>query len=222
MRARDLMSTPVMTVSPVHSIQHAAEIMASRGFSGLPVVDETDRLVGIITEGDLMRRKELGASPRRGMVDRETAADAYVRTHSWRVGDVMSAPCLTVTEDASTAEIAQLFLDKGVKRMPVLRGDTIVGIISRGDLLRAIVAMPRELIPPGSDSVRRAVHARLMYEIGVGLDGVSVIVADDVVHLWGDVQSEAERTAARVAAEEVPGVRMVVDHLRIFRDALEE
>lgn len=215
MQARDLMSTPVTTVSPVHSIQHAAEIMASRGFSGLPVVDETDHLVGIITEGDLLRRKELAALRPPGIADREAAADAYVRTHSWRVGDVMSVPCLTVTEDASAAEVARLFLDKGVKRTPVVRGDKIVGIISRADLLRAIVATPRELFPTGSDSVRRAVLARLMYDAGAGLDRVAVIVAEDVVHLWGDVQSEAERAAARVAAEEVPGVQLVVDHLRI-------
>ena len=215
MKAKDIMSVAVATVSPDHSVRHAAAIMCDRRISGLPVVDDEGRLVGILTEGDLLRRAELGTEfylqPDRG----GQAARDHLRTHSWKVEDVMAKDVVTIDEETPLGRIAALMAERGVKRLPVMRDGALVGIVSRADLLRAISVA--KLDPPikGDEALRRSILARIEEVAELRDSGLGVIVSDGVVHLWGQLPSEPARLAARAIAEGVRGTAGVVDHVGI-------
>jgi CBS domain-containing protein len=216
MRARDIMTTDPITVPPDTPIEAVAALMADRGISGLPVVDADGRLVGIVTDGDLMRRlsaKEdkpasffaalLGATADQAM--------AYARAHGRRVRDVMSTNLATVTEDATVEEVAHILETKRIRRVPVLRDGRLVGVVSRADLLRAVMA------PIGSGAeaeasdprIRREIIARMRAEPWVSTRFVFPMVKDGVVSFHGFLSTEEVRTALRVLAEGVPGVKEV-------------
>jgi CBS domain-containing protein len=216
MRARDIMTTDPITVPPDTPIEAVAALMADRGISGLPVVDADGRLVGIVTDGDLMRRlsaKEdkpasffaalLGATADQAM--------AYARAHGRRVRDVMSTNLATVTEDATVEEVAHILETKRIRRVPVLRDGRLVGVVSRADLLRAVMA------PIGSGAqeeasdprIRREIIARMRAEPWISTRFVFPMVKDGVVSFHGFLSTEEVRTALRVLAEGVPGVKEV-------------
>lgn len=216
MKAKDVMTTKVVTVSPDHSIRHAAKIMMDNGVSGLPVVDDAQRLVGIISEGDMLRRTELGLG---GMVatageeaDREQRARSYVKAHSWRVSDVMTKDPVVVDEERSLARIAALMGEREIKRVPVLRDGALVGIVTRADLLYAIATAKLPDTSHGDEAIRRSILARFDENTGLKDLNISVTVAGGMVHLWGEVDTEECRQAARVVAEGVRGVEGVVEH----------
>ncbi|MBP1875905.1 Hypoxic response protein 1 [Ensifer adhaerens] len=214
MLAQDVMTTVVVKLSPDNSVRQAAQIMLDNHVSGLPVVDDDGHLVGLITEGDLIRRIELGGGV--PVIDAslttEVRANAYLRRSSWRVGDAMTADPVTVNEDASVSRVAALMQERGIKRIPVLRNDVLVGIISRADLLQAILSARHDETALGDDAIRRSILVRLGENTGLeGLD-VTVAVSDGVVHLWGNVEAPECRRAARILAENVRGVRGVVEH----------
>ena len=196
-----MMSRHVVTAMPGHSIRHAAQIMLDHKVSGVPVVDE-GRLVGILTEGDLLRRIEFGlpASPAEGWdraISVEGSARDFVKSHSWRVGDVMSKPVATVTEDMSLRDAATLMGTRGIKRLAVVRGDQLVGIVSRADLLKLIAAAKSEPVAHGDEAIRLAAETHLR-DAGTVLGAQpKVTVEHGVVHLWGSVGSTAERDAAQ-------------------------
>lgn len=214
MLAQDVMTTVVVKLSPDNSVRQAAQIMLDNHVSGLPVVDDDGHLVGLITEGDLIRRIELGGGV--PVIDAslttEVRANAYLRRSSWRVGDAMTADPVTVNEDASVSRVAALMQERGIKRIPVLRNDVLVGIISRADLLQAILSARHDETALGDDAIRRSILVRLGENTGLeGLD-ITVAVSDGVVHLWGNVEAPECRRAARILAENVRGVRGVVEH----------
>jgi CBS domain-containing protein len=215
MRVADVMSKQLVVLMPGHSVRHAARILLENRISGTPVVD-ADKVVGILTEGDLLRRVELGtdASPSHHLLSPAGTARDYVRTHSWRVADVMSSPVVTVDEDMPLSEAAVLLGTRGIKRVPVLRDGLLVGILSRADLLKLITQSRPEHIAEGEDALQRAAQARLG-ELRVFATPPLVTVEDHVVHLWGTVRSQAERDAARVAVETIPGLAGTEDHLTI-------
>lgn len=215
MQAKDIMTTRVVTVSPHHSVRHAAQIMLDRGISGLPVIDDEGRLVGIISEGDLLRRAELGSALHSPNPVRQQARD-YVRSHSWKVGDLLTTNVITVGEEIPVGQIAALMEERHVKRLPVMRNGTIVGIVSRADLLRAIAVAKLEAPVSSDEAIRRSVLARLGEVHELNEVRLGVIVSGSIVHLWGDVYSEAARRAAIVVAEGVRGVTGVVDHLSVI------
>lgn len=216
MKVADVMTTEVVTVSLNNAVRQAAKLMLQHGVSGLPVLDDDNKLVGVITEGDLLRRSELGfsavADHSPGTLSNDDRARAYAKSHAWRVGDVMVEELVTVTEDASVGEAAALMQERRVKRIPVLRNGMLVGIISRADVLQAIVAAKPESIASGDEAIRRSILVRLSEDTGLTDANVGVTVKDGLVHLWGDVPSAACRRAARIVAEEVPGVKGVVEH----------
>ncbi|BCH28636.1 hypothetical protein MesoLjLc_05660 [Mesorhizobium sp. L-8-10] len=216
MKAKDVMTTKVVTVSPDHSIRHAAKIMMENGVSGLPVVDDEGRLVGIISEGDMLRRTELGLEgmvlPEQEQADREQRARSYVKAHSWRVSDVMTPAPVVVGEEASLARIAALMGEREIKRVPVLRDGTLVGIVTRADLLYAVATAKLPDTTRGDEAIRRSILARFDENAGLQDLNISVTVADGIVHLWGEVDAEECRRAARVVAEGVRGVEGVVAH----------
>ncbi len=214
MLAQDVMTTAVVKLSPDNSVRQAAQIMLDNHVSGLPVVDDGGRLLGLITEGDLIRRTELGGGV--PVIDAslttEVRANAYVRRSSWRVGDAMTVDPVTVNEDTSVSRVAALMQERGIKRIPVLRNNVLVGIVSRADLLQAILSAKHDETALGDDAIRRSILVRLGEN--TGLEGLDVVVAvsDGIVHLWGNVEAPECRRAARILAENVRGVRGVVEH----------
>lgn len=215
MNAKDIMTVGVATVTPDHSVRHAAAIMCDRNMSGLPVVDDQGRLVGILTEGDLLRRAELGTEFYL-LPDRDwQAARDHLKAHSWKVGDVMTTDVITIDPETPVGRIAALMAERGVKRLPVMRDGALVGIVSRADLLRAISVAKLEPPIKGDDAIRRSVLARIEEVAELKDSGLGVIVSDGVVHLWGQLPSESARQAARAIAEGVRGTIGVVDHVGI-------
>lgn len=218
MKAKDLMTTDVFTVSPENTIAEAAKLMIDRRISGLPVVDHAGRLVGILSEGDLMRRAELGNGQWARPATRgspELQAQAFVKANSLKVSDVMTNDVVTISEDTPQQEIALLFEERGVKRAPVTRHGNLVGIVSRANLLQSLAG--GTMTPGPSDRQIKSDILRVSSEqAGVRTQLVDVTVADGVVHLWGNVATVPEHEAIRVVAENTEGVHGVKNHLRVL------
>jgi CBS domain-containing protein len=222
MQTKQVMAKNIVSVRPENSVRHGAQVMLDHDVSGLPVVDGDARLVGIVTEGDLLRRAELcpayslkldSSSPP------EQRARDYVKGHGWSIGDIMTRDVVTVVEDAPISSVAALMNDHGIKRVLVTRDGRLVGIVSRKDLLRAIVTAERDRTAPGDSAIRRAVLARLGEDSGLECPLPQVTVLNGVVSMHGTVGSESQREAARVAAETVRGVIGVANNLRILSGA---
>jgi CBS-domain-containing membrane protein len=219
----DLMTMKVATISPANSVKHAAQVMLENRVSGLPVINDERNLVGILTEGDLLRRVELHTgriSPAEltGMSVKQRAR-AYVKSHSWNVADVMSANVVTVDERTPISQVAALMEEHNIKRVPVVREGRLVGIISRADLLRALVAAKFDDTAPGDGAIRRSILTRLSDDTGLDGSRLSVTVSNGVVRLGGSLASEDQRDAVRVIVDGVRGVAGIVDHLQIAQEA---
>jgi len=219
MRAHQIMTRSVVTVAPDTSIVDAANLMLQQHVSGLPVVDATGNLVGIVSEGDFIRRSEIGTQRKRGrwlkfILGPGTAASDFVHEHGRRVEEVMTKDPLTITEDTALAEIVDLMEKNNVKRLPVVRADRIVGIVSRANLLQAVASLARQVPDPTADDdhIRNRVMDALEKNEWCPF-GLSVMVRDGIVHLSGVITEERARQAAIVAAETIEGVKKVHDHL---------
>jgi CBS domain-containing protein len=219
MRAHQIMTRAVITVTPDTKIADAANIMLQKHVSGLPVIDASGKLVGIVSEGDFIRRSEIGTQRRRSrflkfILGPGKAATDFVHEHGSKVSEIMTPEPLTVTEDTPLEQIVELMEKNGVKRLPVMNGDKIVGIVSRANLLQAVASLAREIPDPTADDdhIRhRVIDALGKYDWCPF--GLSVIVRDGIVHLSGVITEERSRQAAIVAAENVTGVTKVHDHL---------
>lgn len=220
MRAHQIMTKPVITVSPDTTILEAANIMLKHHISGLPVVDAASKLVGIVSEGDFLRRSEIGTQRRRGRWLRfifgptSTARD-FVCEHGRKVSEVMTPEPFTVPEEMPLPDVVDLMETKGIKRLPVMRGERLVGIVTRANLLQAVASLARHVPDPTADDdhIRdRVIHAMEKQEWAPL--GLNVIVRDGIVHLSGILVDVQGREAAIVAAENVEGVVKVHDHLR--------
>jgi len=220
MNASDVMTRNVLSVRPEATIAEAIRLMLDNRISGLPVLDETGRLVGILTEGDLLRRGETGTERHRPrwleiLMGPGRLAEEYVRTHGRRIAEVMTRDPVGVSPDTPLEEIVALMERHRIKRVPVLDGDVPVGILSRADLLRGLAGVLAEA--PAAAASDEEIHERILAELAraawVPRDGVAITVKNGVVDLNGVILDEKERVALRVAAENVPGVRAVQDHL---------
>lgn len=219
MRAHQIMTKPVAIISPHATIVDAANLMLRRHISGLPVVDAAGKLVGIVSEGDFIRRGEIGTERRRGALLRfilgagKSASD-FIHEHGRKISEIMTPSPVTITEDTPLADIVDLMEKRNVKRLPVLRKDKIVGIVTRANLLQAVASMARHIPDPTADDdhIRNRILSALE-KVGWGPIGLNVIVRDGIVHLNGVITDERSRQAAIVAAENVEGVRKVHDHL---------
>jgi CBS domain-containing protein len=219
MRAHQIMTRPVISVTPETTIVDAANTMLRKHVSGLPVVDAAGKLVGIISEGDFIRRSEIGTQRKRGRFLKfilgpgQQAAD-FVHEHARKIGEIMTPEPVTIGEDTPLEEIVRLMEKNNVKRLPVTRGDKIVGIVSRSNLLQAVASLAREFPDPTADDdhIRNRVIDVLAKNDWCPF-GLSVIVRDGIVHLSGVITEERSRQAAIVAAENVTGVNKVHDHL---------
>jgi len=226
MRAMDVMTTPVVTVEPDTTVQDLAKLLSERGISGVPVC-EGDRLVGIVSEGDLLHRAETRTERRLQKrrswwldslaAAEEEAARDYVKAHGQRVRDIMSRDVISVAETTDLAEVAMLLETKLIKRVPVVRDGKVVGIISRANLVRAL-ATTSTAPAIVADADDRTIRERLLRELSgqrwANVWAADIMVRDKVVHIWlSDDQPTAERTALRVAAENIAGVRRVEEHI---------
>ena len=219
MRAHQIMTKPVITVAPDTTIIEAANLMLQRHVSGLPVVDSTGKLVGIVSEGDFIRRSEIGTQRKRGrwlrfILGPGQSASDFVQEHGRKVSDVMTKSPLTITEDTALAEIVELMEKNHIKRLPVVRDGKPVGIVSRANLLQAVASLAREIPDPTADDdhIRNRIIAAMEKNDWCPF-GLGVIVKDGIVHLSGVITEERAREAAIVAAENVEGVKKVHDHL---------
>ena len=220
MNAMDVMTRDVVSIGPDASIVEAVRIMLQHKISGLPVVDASGHLQGVITEGDFLRRAETGTQRKHPrwlefLLGPGRLATEYVHASGRKVSEVMTPDVHTVTEDAPLEQVVHLMERHRVKRIPVVRGDQVVGIVTRANLMRALASLALAEQPAAADDA--AIRERLLAELNkerwapVGL--MDVVVKDGVVKLSGALTDERQRQAIRVAAANIPGVKKVEDHL---------
>ena len=220
MNAADVMTPDVITVHSDASLEQVIALMLEHRISGVPVMDR-DSLVGIISEGDLLRRVELGTQPRRShlleaLSSATSLAAEYARTHGRKASEVMTTDVITVEDTTPISVVARVLETRRIKRVPVLREGKLVGIVSRANLLRALAerlqSVPEPL--PNDRRIRMTVFNVVQaHKWGSHVAQLDVTVQDGVVTLWGLISSEEQRMAMRVAAENVPGVIRVEDRL---------
>ncbi|MBN3751867.1 CBS domain-containing protein [Paraburkholderia sp. Tr-20389] len=222
MLAIDVMTPSVICAQPDMTVQEAAKRLVDNGISGMPVVDASGALVGIVSEGDLLHRVETGTETRRSrwlelFSTTRDLASTFVKEHGRSVADVMTASVWTVDWQMPVADIADLMETRRIKRVPVMRGGTLIGIVTRGNLIRALAsaAAPAQTQDGQSVSDREIAEAIVAALSGKrwALAKENVIVKDGVAHLWGVIQSEEEERALCVAALEVKGVKEARAHL---------
>lgn len=220
MRAKDVMTRDLISVTPDATVLQAARLMLQHHISGLPVVDASGKLVGILSEGDFLRRRETATQRRRSrwlefLMGPGKIASEYTQSHGSKVAEVMTSDVRTVGEDTDLEKIVELMEKHRIKRVPVIRDDKIVGIVTRSNLMHAMVSMARST-PPGpqsDDVIREQLLAELKKQEWAPISMTNVVVRDGIVELWGAIIDERQRAALKVAAENVPGVKAVKDHL---------
>jgi CBS domain-containing protein len=218
MKASDVMTWGVISVDTETPVVRAAQLMLHHRVSGLPVVDANGDLVGIVTEGDFLRRGELGTQRQRPrwlqfLIGPGRLANEYVRACGRKVGEIMTPNPQAITGDTPVVKIVELMEKNRIKRLPVVDGRKVIGVVSRANLLHALASIARDAKPPaGNDAaIRDQIVAELKTQTWA--PEINVVVRNGVVELWGIISDERERQAFVVAAENVPGVKRVHDHL---------
>lgn len=241
MLAKDVMTVKVATVLEDTPVEEVARTLLQRRISAVPVIDLEDRIVGIVSEGDLVGRPESGEDRDdswwlSGILQPEERAKKYAKARGQLAKDVMTTPVITASEDDSLAKLAATLEEARIKRVPIVRNGRLVGIVSRANLLHGLAALPE--IAAGSEasttqvpappskpaaSDARTIRASILNKVhnDIGVRGsINVIVSDGTVDLWGGVETEAERQAVRAAAENTPDVTSVKDHLSVLSPLL--
>jgi CBS domain-containing protein len=218
-RAHQIMTRPVITVSPETTIVEAANIMLQQHISGLPVVDAAGKLVGIVSESDFIHRSEIGTQRKRNrllnfILGPGQAATDFIHEHGCKIAEIMTEEPVTITEDTPLEGIVALMEQNKLKRLPVVRGEKVVGIVSRANLLQAVASLARQIPDPTADDDH--IRTRIIDTLGKndwGPLGLNVIVRDGIVRLSGVITDDRWRQAAIVCAENIAGVKKVHDHL---------
>jgi CBS domain-containing protein len=226
-KALDVMTRRVISTNPETSIVDAIRLMITNHISGLPVLDREGKLVGMVSEGDFLRRAELATERHRSVwfdaiFGPAQSATEFIHAHGLKVEEVMSRNPAFVAEDASLEEVVHLMETRRIRRLPVLRGGRVVGILSRANLLRALLSLHRAT--PATSMDDASVRDRILSDIeeqswSVGAE-VDVTVHDGVADLWGSVTDLKQRDALKVLVEATPGVMRVEDHLTCERAAI--
>lgn len=218
MKARDVMTAPVITATPETPVRDIASLLLEKRISGLPIV-EGGRVVGILSEGDLLRRVELGTERRRpkwldALIDPKVQAADFSVSRGMLARDVMTRDVVSVAPESELGEIAKLLEQRHIKRVPVIEGDRLIGIVSRANLLRALaIYQPPAVVDAHTDqTILETLQEQLMGEGWFEPSRFNIVVSDGVVHFWGTVRSEEQRRALEVAARSLPGVRDVQNH----------
>ena len=219
MRAHQIMTKDIISVSPSTSIEDAARIMLQTHISGLPVLDDGGKLVGIVSESDFLRRSEIGTGRKRPawlqfLIGPGRAAADFVHERGRKVEDVMTENPVTVDQETPLEDLVRLMEKKGIKRLPVMSGNQLTGIVTRSNLLQAVASIAHEIPDPTADDdhirdrILRTVNATDWRPIGF-----EVTVRKGVVHLHGIITTDKARQATIVAAQNTSGVKEVHDHL---------
>jgi CBS domain-containing protein len=219
-KAAEVMTVGVATIRSDATLRDAARLMLQHGVSGLPVVDADDRLVGILTEGDFLRRVETGTERRHPrwlefLLGPGRLADEYAHSHGRKVEEVMTPEVITVSQDTPLQDVVRIMESRRIKRVPVTKQGRVVGIISRANLVQALARLAEEAPPshPDDEALRRQILAEIDKQPWSPRSSINVIVRNRVAELWGTILDERERQALRIAAENVPGIVKVEDHL---------
>jgi CBS domain-containing protein len=228
MRAIDVMTSPVITVDPNTTVRDIAVLLFKNRISAVPVLED-GKLVGLVSEADLLHRHEIGTdrvAPSRSWwwlrwFSPQRSPAEYIKSHARKARDIMTREVISVAPETPVAQIASLFESHGIKRVPVLRGSEVVGIVSRANLVQALVATRPAAIrvtPPSDEAIRGRLLAELERQTWWRSLLSNVTVNSGVVQFWGAIEAEDERDAARVAAENIPGVRRIEDGRMVMRD----
>jgi CBS domain-containing protein len=220
MKTADVMTRNVVSLQPETTVFQAADLMLEHRISGLPVVDSDGHIIGIVTEGDFLRRSETGTQRERPrwlqfLLGPGRLAEEYVRSSSRKVEDVMTRSVHTIREDTPLSDAVELMERHRIKRLPVLRDNKLVGIVSRANLLHALASLAREVEPISADdaAIRDCLLTELNRQSWAPLGLIDVIVRNGTVEFWGTLLDERKRRALILAAENVRGVKGVRDHL---------
>jgi CBS domain-containing protein len=218
MKAGDVMTRKVVSTRPDASIAEMAKLMLENRISGLPVLDDHGDLVGLVTEGDCLRRTETGTERKRPrwmelLIGSGRLADEYIRAHGRKVADVMTPSPITITEDTSLDQVVHLMETRRIKRLPVMRDRKLVGIVSRANLLHALAGAAGNVpsVSPTDATIRDQLLAELAKQ--PWSPQFTATVRDGIVDLWGVVLAAHQREAAIVAAKNIAGVKAVRSHL---------
>lgn len=219
LKVGDIMTRDMLTVGPDTIVSDAIRLMLKHRVSGLPVVADGDRLCGLLTEGDLLRRAELGTQERSRwltlVLDPAKAAKRFAHAYSRRVGDVMTRHIVWVSEGTPMSDAIDAMEKCHLKRLPVLREGRLVGIISRADILSALASrMAQRSLATSNDRTIHRMLGHTLHEYTWSGHRPQFRVHDSVVDLyWIGKNADWERKAARIAAETIPGVREVRQHV---------
>ena len=225
MKAADVMVSNVVTIGPDASVQDVAAILIRNHISALPVVEPGGKIIGIVSEGDLIHRAEAGTEVSRSwwldiLTSDEMRAAEFAKSHAQKVADVMTRSVITSAPDTPLSEIARLLEKNGIKRVPIVKDGKLVGLVSRKNLLQALASLPEKQVPapaPSDTDLRAKIMAQLDRQTWARPAFINVLVRDATVELYGMVTTQAEKKAVRVLAEATPGVRAVNDNLMIQR-----
>jgi len=222
-KAADVMATNVITVREDTPVSKIAEVLLANRISAVPVVNDKDAVVGIVSEGDLLHRVEAGTERHRSwwlelLTGKEMLAFEFVKSHARKAADVMTRPVISVQPDTPLGDIASLLEKHRIKRVPVVNNGKIVGIVSRANLIQALVSLGHAKTSDASVddlTLHSAILEQLRSKPWADPAKVNVVVNNGTVELWGIVDSETEKNAIRVAVEVTPGVRQVSNKLVI-------
>jgi CBS domain-containing protein len=220
MKANEVMTRRVVSVRPEATVLEAVRLMLDNHISGLPVIDTNGKLVGIVTEGDFLRRAETGTQRKRSrwlelLAGPGTLAEDYIHAHGRKVDEVMTSDPVTISEDTPLEEVVRLMERRRVKRLPVVRGNSVVGIVSRANLMHALASVGR-VAPAGAKGdtvIRDQILAELDKQPWAPVALIDVVVRDGVVELWGTITEAKQGKALKVCAENIAGVKQVVSYL---------
>jgi CBS-domain-containing membrane protein len=222
MKAHDIMTRDVATVRADTSVRDIAALMVERHISGVPVLSDDGTIIGIVSQSDLLHRVEMGTERKhkwwfRVFDDSDAAAREYAKAHGLRARDTMSRYVISVRHDAELRDVADILDSHRVKRVPVLDGGHLVGIISRGDLVRALSEVQVSKAPTKIDNgaLHKTLHERIRTQPWINDSYINLTVNDGVVELWGFVVSADQHSALRALVEETEGVRQVEDKLSV-------
>lgn len=220
MHARDIMTSPVITARPNSSILDLIGLMLEKHISAIPIETSDGKLAGLVSEGDLIRRSEIGARDYSSwwlaaIGGKLRLADDFVKTHGMKAEEVMTNNVVTISDETPVWKIAEILEKNKIKRVPVVRGGKLVGIVSRANLLQAVAVQREELSKRSSENdrnLRQEIIQILEKQVWTDISHLNVFVKNGVVHYWGRVNSVSERKALRAAAESISGVKEVIDN----------
>jgi CBS domain-containing protein len=224
MQARDIMTTDIIVARPEATVYEIARLMTDKRISGLPVVNTEGDILGMISEGDLLHRAELGTEAKQKwwlklFADPDQMARSYAKSHGLRAVDVMSRPVVSVDADQDLADVAQVLDSSKFKRVPVLRDGALAGIITRADLVRALCNEPRR-VPIGKvddGTLQTRINAEIRKQSWLSASMLNVLVDKGTVELWGFIDSQEQKTALKILVEGIEGVTAIEDHVRVGR-----